>query len=137
MIASAPAARIASASRRPAGAGERRAAQRLDQLDRGEPDSAAGSGHEHRLARPEPAAVEQREMRGLVDQAHGRGLGEAHRLGQDVGVLVRGQDLLGIGALLDLDQDPVADPAMARALAHRGDHAGRRLARHERQRGRI
>ena len=84
--------------------------ERLDQLDRREPDAAAGAGHEHGLARPEPAALDQREMRGLVDEAHRRGLGEAHRVGHDVGVLVLRQDLLGVGAVLDLGQHPVAEP---------------------------
>ena len=108
-------------------------AQHLADLDRGKPDAAAGAVHQQHFARLQPAAIDQRVIRGAVAGEKRRAFGIVEGRRQRHELRRRRHGLIAIGAVPHLDDDPVADRDALGAVDL--DHiAGRFHARRERQR---
>jgi hypothetical protein len=109
---------------RPAGGGDDARAQRLANLDRGQPDPAGSAEHQQGLARLQPSTMGQGRMRGAVGHRKAGGGDKIHRIRDRHHGGGRHHDLLGKGIAMGRRHHPLTNPQPLDVAADFGDLAG-------------
>ena len=112
---------------------DHRGAEHLGKLDRGDPHTAAGAGHQDSFSGLNLGAIQQGEIGGLKSDPERGCLVEGNAVGKTVAVVLRNHGLFGECTAFDLHHDPIAGGDVGHTGADRGNDPGAFLARHEGQ----